>query len=932
MAKQILQGGGEYFDTADEINAKLEPIKNDIAMLDNEIDTLSKDTVSLSKTTTQTLKSPLSITNDLMINGDTNAFKIEVNENGSALLNSNDLIFDKLPKTNDETSYDDLADNQLVTKKMVKEQSSGGSSSINDKYGIQADYATHYGILDCPNGLIDTNITNKTITINPGIVLKLAGADGKTVLASKQTYDIEESGKLTLFLAKTSDTQLGFLEAGEVFYQEEEPSNGVTSYLAWWKPSRGKWQFKSIAIGDVWRETVATPIANITINESNTGVLNIDYIGYRILDDDIIAQMSDIDSIEDKIQTINTNVNTLSDTVDAYGYLINQDRQEITNLKNNKADKTSLGTMANKDASDYSTTIEANSLYASKTLEATVNTLSGNVEELTADVEANSQDIAGFINELENKADKSTIPTKTSQLVNDSNYTNKVYVDGEIAKIKQFNYTIVSTLPATGQADTIYLVSKTGGTTGDVYDEYMWINNKWELIGTTAVDLTGYATTTDLNDAINAEIAARENADNALQTSINGKANKATTLSGYGITNAYTKTETNNLLADKQNQLVAGSNIAINGTTISATDTKYTAGTNISIDSNNTIKCDIAVMKGATSTAMGAGGLVPTPRSGENTKYLRGDGTWYTPTNTTYSNFIGATTTTAGRAGLVPAPSGGYTQRYLKGDGTWGIFPEIKEYTGGTDIEVEDDGTISFIGNKFTTAEKTKLSGIATGAQVNKIETIAVNGTNQTITNKRVNITVPTKTSQLTNNSGFITQATADGLYVSKAGYYPYSQKADEALVKTGRWNTYSSIEPLPVNTSLFYEPINTNASGAVIQDTLGRLIRISRIGHICYFEMDLRFIGNVSAGFRSIISEGFLDNYMPLNKYTRFPAQIHCESDISYSQALEVYVEINKENNCIYLYNNLVLNANVLRAPRIICNGSYISSSILES
>lgn len=43
-----------------------------------------------------------------------------------------------------------------------------------------------------------------------------------------------------------------------------------------------------------------------------------------------------------------------------------------------------------------------------------------------------------------------------------------------------------------------------------------------------------------------------------------------------------------------------------------------------------------------------------------------------------------------------------------------------------------------------------------------KIDTISVNGTAQTITNKNVDITVPTQTSQLTNNSGFITNAVND--------------------------------------------------------------------------------------------------------------------------------------------------------------------------
>ena len=46
--------------------------------------------------------------------------------------------------------------------------------------------------------------------------------------------------------------------------------------------------------------------------------------------------------------------------------------------------------------------------------------------------------------------------------------------------------------------------------------------------------------------------------------------------------------------------------------------------------------------------------------------------------------------------------------------------------------------------NDYTTADKNKLSGIATGAQVNVLEAVKVNGTAQTITSKAVDISVPT--------------------------------------------------------------------------------------------------------------------------------------------------------------------------------------------
>lgn len=66
-------------------------------------------------------------------------------------------------------------------------------------------------------------------------------------------------------------------------------------------------------------------------------------------------------------------------------------------------------------------------------------------------------------------------------------------------------FEIVQTLPASGDSGTIYLVSHSG-TAPDVYDEYIWINNAWEKIGTTQVDLSGYVQFTDLVAITSSEI------------------------------------------------------------------------------------------------------------------------------------------------------------------------------------------------------------------------------------------------------------------------------------------------------------------------------------------------------------------------------------------------------------------------------------------
>lgn len=61
--------------------------------------------------------------------------------------------------------------------------------------------------------------------------------------------------------------------------------------------------------------------------------------------------------------------------------------------------------------------------------------------------------------------------------------------------------------------------------------------------------------------------------------------------------------------------------------------------------------------------------------------------------------------------------------------------------------------------NNFTSQDKTKLGSVEEGAQVNVIEKVQQNGVDLNIENKTVNVTVPTKTSDLENDSDFITSA-----------------------------------------------------------------------------------------------------------------------------------------------------------------------------
>ncbi len=73
----------------------------------------------------------------------------------------------------------------------------------------------------------------------------------------------------------------------------------------------------------------------------------------------------------------------------------------------------------------------------------------------------------------------------------------------------------------------------------------------------------------------------------------------------------------------------------------------------------------------ATETTYTLGQNVPVPASGDDSKFLKGDGTWATPTGTTYSDFTGTNGTADGAHGLVPAPTTNDADKVLGSSGSW---------------------------------------------------------------------------------------------------------------------------------------------------------------------------------------------------------------------------------------------------------------------
>lgn len=72
-----------------------------------------------------------------------------------------------------------------------------------------------------------------------------------------------------------------------------------------------------------------------------------------------------------------------------------------------------------------------------------------------------------------------------------------------VANADHLKREIVEDLPEVGSADehTIYMVAKASGSGEQKYDEYMLINGAFEKVGDSAVDLTNYATKTEVSTA-----------------------------------------------------------------------------------------------------------------------------------------------------------------------------------------------------------------------------------------------------------------------------------------------------------------------------------------------------------------------------------------------------------------------------------------------
>lgn len=267
--------------------------------------------------------------------------------------------------------------------------------------------------------------------------------------------------------------------------------------------------------------TISLALSDTAVTAGTYTKVTVDSKG-RVTKGENIA-ISDVTGLQDKITSIETSVSGKADKANSLaGYGITNAYTK-TEVDSKVSDLTSqLGT-ANETIESLETAVEGKA-DKSTTLAGygitdayTASTIDGKLAD-----KADASTVSELTSTVAGKADSAT--SLAGYGIQDA-YTKKE-VDAKVSSVYKYKGSVANeaALPQEDQVvGDVYNVEDTGMNVA-------WDGTKWDKLGST-VDLSAYMTTETANSTF------------ATITTVNGKANKATSLSGYGITDAYTKTE-----------------------------------------------------------------------------------------------------------------------------------------------------------------------------------------------------------------------------------------------------------------------------------------------------------------------------------------------------------------------------------------------------
>lgn len=221
-------------------------------------------------------------------------------------------------------------------------------------------------------------------------------------------------------------------------------------------------------------------------------------------------------------------------------YLISKDRSLLK-----LASTTTSGDLAS-DVASLQTKLD--------TLTESVGTLETTLSSVSEKADANET----AINELKVKEvyTKTETDTKISEAVAKAPHMQRKVVENVEAIEAEMN---------TDEAlNIIYMVPSGLLEEGNKYYEYIVIDDsgvrRVEKVGSWEVDLSAYAKTVDVNEKL--ALKADQSTVDTLSEAVDKKADASTTLAGYGITDAYTKGETDTKIADAVKSATGGESAA----------------------------------------------------------------------------------------------------------------------------------------------------------------------------------------------------------------------------------------------------------------------------------------------------------------------------------------------------------------------------------
>lgn len=397
-----------------------------------------------------------------------------------------------------------------AVREQIKKAMQSGGGSVDDEQIKDAvnTYFEENGVLDgfSPIATAEQTATGATITITD--------KNGTTTAIIKNGEDGSDAS-----VTETSiKTALGYTPANKDAVDElsgliDNHKKDTVTHVS--EAEKSTWNAKSDFSG-AYKDLIGAPTipskpSDISAETSGTASAKVSEHN---------TSESAHNDIRSLIDGLTTRLNALANSDDT---TLDQMAEVVAYIKNNKTliDGITTSKVNVSDIIDNLTTSVSNKPLSAKqgvALKALIDAIivPTKTSQLTND--------SGFLTEhqdLSGYAKKAEVPTKTSQITNDSGFITKAVgdlanyylksetytrdeINQEISAIPKFSIQPVNSLPTSNiSATTVYLL-KSGNETDNLYTEYIYVNGAWEYLGKQSVDLTGYALKTDIPTKLSA--------------------------------------------------------------------------------------------------------------------------------------------------------------------------------------------------------------------------------------------------------------------------------------------------------------------------------------------------------------------------------------------------------------------------------------------